>query len=433
LKVTIAAGGTITFVDMKTAANIAWTGTAPTCEAGVPVAPTAPKTNWEGKCTFTAPGTYKFESSTLFNDGVDNYRRYEVLVEGAPEAETTLAQGVNQTEAMLTGKVKPEGNAVQYHFNYGKVSLAEHSSAPVNVGADFTSHTVSLPVTGLLPGTEYHFELIVGYGAGQTASGGPESFTTQVAAKPVAGTLAASVVKETEVRLNGKVDPEGGAESEYFFEWGVGSGASYEHATTAGSLPSDGAEHLVFAAVTGLTPGSEYHFRLVAGNELGSVQGNDLKFTTSSTPPTKESVQEPPASEPSPTSTSSGGSPPAGSGGPPPSGQPETEPASGPLLKSVQLASTQHGGKVHGSLVVSPAGSGGRLQIELLAKGAAAPVGKLVRPSLQMGKLTFALKLSGGGKATLRREGHLALTVKITLTPPKGTAVTITRAITVRP
>jgi hypothetical protein len=84
LKVTIAAGGTITFVDMKTAANIAWTGTAPTCEAGVPVAPTAPKTGWEGKCTFTAPGTYKFESSTLWPE----YTKYEVVVEGSAAGTT---------------------------------------------------------------------------------------------------------------------------------------------------------------------------------------------------------------------------------------------------------------------------------------------------------------------------------------------------------
>jgi hypothetical protein len=83
-KVTIAAGGTISFVDMKTAANLAWTGTAPTCEPGVPVAPTPPATGWEGKCTFTAPGTYKFESSTLWPE----YTKYEVVVEGASTGTT---------------------------------------------------------------------------------------------------------------------------------------------------------------------------------------------------------------------------------------------------------------------------------------------------------------------------------------------------------
>src|ERR1700689_3550085 len=38
-KVTIASGGSVTFADSKTAANIAWAGTAPMCESGVPVAP----------------------------------------------------------------------------------------------------------------------------------------------------------------------------------------------------------------------------------------------------------------------------------------------------------------------------------------------------------------------------------------------------------
>jgi hypothetical protein len=83
-EVTIASGGSIAFADSKTATNIAWTGTAPTCEPAVPVAPAAAKTGWEGKCTFSQPGTYKFESSTLFNEGGSlNYTKYEVVVEGS--------------------------------------------------------------------------------------------------------------------------------------------------------------------------------------------------------------------------------------------------------------------------------------------------------------------------------------------------------------
>jgi hypothetical protein len=92
-KVTIASGGSITFADSKAAANIAWTGTAPTCESAVPVAPASAKTGWEGKCTFEAPGTYHFESSTLFNDGVDNYTKYEVVVEGSATAPSTGTTG----------------------------------------------------------------------------------------------------------------------------------------------------------------------------------------------------------------------------------------------------------------------------------------------------------------------------------------------------
>ncbi len=105
-KVTIASGGSVTFADSKTAANIAWTGTAPTCESAVPVAPTSPKSGWEGKCTFAAPGTYNFESSTLFNDGVDNYTKYEVVVEGSTTT-TTGTTGITGTTTTPTTTTSP--------------------------------------------------------------------------------------------------------------------------------------------------------------------------------------------------------------------------------------------------------------------------------------------------------------------------------------
>jgi len=44
LKVTIASGGSVTFIDHGREANIAWTGTPPTCEPSVPVAPAVAKT-----------------------------------------------------------------------------------------------------------------------------------------------------------------------------------------------------------------------------------------------------------------------------------------------------------------------------------------------------------------------------------------------------
>jgi hypothetical protein len=432
-KTTVASSGVVTFVDHGREANIAWTGTAPTCESTVPVAPAPPKTGWEGKCTFATAGTSRFESSTLFNDGIDNYTKYEVVVAGTPKAKTTPTSPQHQTEATLTGSIEPEGNPTEYHFDYGSTSTTEHSTATTGLAAaDYTSHPVSLPVSGLLAGTEYHFELIVSYGTGQTVSGAPQTFTTPPAAEPAVSTLVASALLESEATLNGKVNPEGGANAEYFFEWGLGASGAYEHATKAASLPPDGAEHTVSASVSGLTPGGEYHFRLVAKNELGSVRGNALTFVAVSTPPAKEPTREPPAKEPSPTSTPTGGSPTATISSLPPAGEPKIEPVSGPLFGSLKLASTLHSGVVHGSLVVSSAGAGGQLQIELLTKSAATPVGKLVRSSLHAGKLTFALSLHTKGNAALRRHRRLTLTVKITLKPQHGPAVTLTRAVVVR-
>jgi hypothetical protein len=88
-KVTIAAGGEVMFTDnTNTKANIAWVGTAPACSPSVPVSPTSPQTPWEGRCKFEQPGSYKFESSTLFKGAGENYTEYEVVVEGATAGTT---------------------------------------------------------------------------------------------------------------------------------------------------------------------------------------------------------------------------------------------------------------------------------------------------------------------------------------------------------
>jgi hypothetical protein len=108
--------------------------------------------------------------------------------------------------------------------------------------------------------------------------------------------------------------------------------------------------------------------------------------------------------------------------------------------KALKLAGSQRGSAVHGSLEVSQAGSGGRLEIGLFAASASLTkaghspqvrVGRLMRSSLRAGSVSFSVPLSAKGKAALRRHRRLALTVKITLTPLHGAAVTVTRSVVV--
>ena len=103
-KVTIAAGGEVMFTDnAKTKANIAWVGTAPACSPGVPVSPTAPQAPWEGKCKFEQPGTYRFESSTLFNEGPSlNYTKYEIVVESTATSTTPTTTTTTTTPTTTT-------------------------------------------------------------------------------------------------------------------------------------------------------------------------------------------------------------------------------------------------------------------------------------------------------------------------------------------
>jgi hypothetical protein len=51
--------------------------------------------------------------------------------------------------------------------------------------------------------------------------------------------------------------------------------------------------------------------------------------------------------------------------------------------------------------------------------------------SLQAGSVSFSVPLNTNGKAALRRHRRLALTVKVTLTPQPGAAVTVTRSVVV--
>jgi hypothetical protein len=433
LKITIAVGDEVMFTDhdASTPAAVVWMGSAPACTGVL----TSAMTNWAGKCTFATSGIYNFESSTLFDNentlyGKANYRKYEITVAGAPTDATTSASGETQTEAMLNGSIDPEGNTVEYHFEYEDPGVTGKQSTPTATlsAADFASHSVSAQVTGLEPGMTYNFQLVATYGVGKTSVSGAtqKMFTTHAVTAPTATTLAAEGLEETEATLKGTVNP-GGEATEYFFEYGTDT--HYGQKTEKATLQASGGSNQgVSATLKGLTPDTEYHFRLVAKNKQSPPgEGLDRSFKTASPP-----AKEPPAKEPSPTPTPTGGNPTATTSSSPSSGQPKVEPASGPLFGSVKLASTQHGGVVRGSLVVSSSGTGGDLQIELLTKGAAAPVGKLLRSSLHAGKLTFTLALSAKAKHTMKAHHKLALTVSIVLTPAHGSAVTITRSVVLR-
>jgi hypothetical protein len=192
-KVTIASGGSVMFIDHGKEANIAWTGTAPTCEPSVPVAPAAPKTGWEGKCTFATPGTYKFESSTLFNvPGLGDYTKYEVLVEGStappPTGEGgskagstpgTTTPGTSPTGESPTGS--PLSGAPTIHSSQrgttvkGSLQVAK-AGAGDRLEVDLIATTASLAKAG-------HATQVVGRFVSASVSAGQLSFSVKLDAK----------------------------------------------------------------------------------------------------------------------------------------------------------------------------------------------------------------------------------------------------------
>jgi hypothetical protein len=180
-KVTIAAGGSITFVDSKTAANLAWAGAAPACEPGVPVAPTAPRTGWEGKCAFATPGTYKFESSTLWPE----YTRYEVVVEGSAGGTT----GEGGSKASSTPGTTPAGGSPASPLSGSpKIGRAQRGGAvkgsvQISDAGAGGRLEVSLIATAASLGGTGHGARVVGRFVSASVAAGRRSFSVKLDAK----------------------------------------------------------------------------------------------------------------------------------------------------------------------------------------------------------------------------------------------------------
>ncbi|HEX6619526.1 MAG TPA: fibronectin type III domain-containing protein [Solirubrobacteraceae bacterium] len=115
-----------------------------------------------------------------------------------------------------------------------------------------------------------------------------------------AQTGAATVSDPTSATLAGVVDPNG-SDTRYFFVYGVDHYDRHTPLARAG----DGTDPVaVSAAITGLTPATTYHVRLIAFNHRGVARGDDVPFMT-------VVAFAPPLPAPAPTPSTAGSSVPA--------------------------------------------------------------------------------------------------------------------------
>ncbi len=101
------------------------------------------------------------------------------------------------------------------------------------------------------------------------------------AAAPVAITGTVSALGGTTATLNGTVNPSGAA-TDWWFEYGTST--SYGSKTATTSAGSGSTNVPVSKALSGLSPATTYHYRLVAKNASATVNGADGLFTTASPP-----------------------------------------------------------------------------------------------------------------------------------------------------
>ena len=205
-----------------------------------------------------------------------------VAVQGAaaavPVSITGTVSAVSGTSATLNGTVNPGGAATDWWFEYGTSSAYGTKTTPTDAGAGVANLSVSKALSGLAPATTYHYRLVA-KNSSATANGADGIFTT--ASPPVAVTSSATGVGPSVATLGGTVNPNGES-TNWYVEYGTSTSYGTKSATT--SAGSGTASKAVSIAVSGLTPGKTYHFRLVAISSAGTTAGADKTFVTAEPP-----------------------------------------------------------------------------------------------------------------------------------------------------
>jgi hypothetical protein len=213
-------------------------------------------------------------------------------VDGFPVVVETLvgpASGVGAHGAVLHGSVDPFGGELSScRFEYGPTSGEFTDSVPCVespgvIGAGNTPVAVEAPVTDLVGGVTYYFRVrAVNRNGG--ASSEQEALSTLVT--PVVSRVEASELSGSQATLVAEVNPASQSlGAHYHFEYGVCPEGACAGAPYTSVVPEPDAEIAagtsdvrVSQAVTGLTAGVTYHFRITIGNANGDTSPTEGVF-----------------------------------------------------------------------------------------------------------------------------------------------------------
>jgi hypothetical protein len=225
---------------------------------------------------------------------------FEKVTINPPTATTNAATAIHQLGATLNATVNAKGHAVlDCAFEYvdegefqanGFANALDVQCSKLPNGS--SNEAVSATLSGLPPSTKYHFRVAAANNAGSVTAS-EKTFTTLPELPPTVTTDPATGVTQTGATLRGRVNPHGGTVSDCHFDYGPTSSYGF-------SLPCDSStgpgtvEVAKKAAVASLSASTTYHYRLVVSTNAGSVQGNDVMFTTPAFPPPPVTPAPPP-------------------------------------------------------------------------------------------------------------------------------------------
>jgi uncharacterized protein (TIGR02145 family) len=194
-----------------------------------------------------------------------------------PASSSSSASDINTNSATLNGLINSNSLSTSVTFEYGiTTSYGSIIIAPQSPVSGEGNTSVNAFITGLAPGTTYHFRIIATNDLGTTNSN--DMIFTTLGQSPIVLYEATANLQMRTITLNGSVNPNY-LSTIVAFEWGPTT--IYGNTITSLQSPLSGSTSInVNASLTGLNPGTTYHFRIKAINELGTTVGDDKSFTT---------------------------------------------------------------------------------------------------------------------------------------------------------
>jgi phosphodiesterase/alkaline phosphatase D-like protein len=194
-----------------------------------------------------------------------------------PTVSTGSVTNRTETSATLNATVNPQGAATTWYFQYGLTNNPYSSNTvPKTTGSGTKPVSVSATISGLTPGTVYHYR-IVGASRAGSAIGADRTFKTagHPLAQPVTG--GATNLGRNSATVTGAVNTEGQTTT---WEFQYGLSTAYGATSSGGTVPASAAPVPVSDNLAGLAPGTTFHYRLIAFHGTFVSYGADQTFFT---------------------------------------------------------------------------------------------------------------------------------------------------------